>query len=182
MKKIKNFISDWQKKAYSDTATALNLKNPMAIPKLSKIVINIGLKEAVNNSKVIATATNVLSVITGQKPVKALAKKSIAGFKLREGLAIGVFVTLRKELMSVFLHKLINLALPKVRDFHGISSKFDGQGNFNLGLKDISVFPEAESVIGIDFFSGMNISIVTTTGKDEEGKVLLTYLGIPFVK
>ena len=140
----KDILKTWYKDARNKVKENLGIKNPMAVPAISKIVINIGLKEAVSNSKIITLATNVLSEIAGQLPVKALAKKSIAGFKIRDGMPIGTFVTLRGLNMFVFLNKLINLTLPKVRDFQGVPLKLDGKGNYNLGIKDINVFPEAK--------------------------------------
>lgn len=155
--------------------------NIMASVKIEKIVLNIGLKDAVSNGKIVDSALKVLSSITGQKPIKTLAKKSIAGFKLRKGMIIGVCVTLRKDRMKSFLSKFVNLALPRVRDFQGLSDSFDKNGNFNLGLKDITVFPEAESSVA-DFNSGLNISFVTSTKSDILAKELFSCFNIPFVK
>jgi len=178
----KDILKTWYKDARNKVKENLGIKNPMAVPAISKIVINIGLKEAVSNSKVITLATNVLSEIAGQLPVKALAKKSIAGFKIRDGMPIGTFVTLRGLNMFVFLNKLINLTLPKVRDFQGVPVKLDGRGNYNLGIKDINVFPEAE-VSGISELStGLNITIVTNSGDDKKAKELLASLGMPFIR
>jgi large subunit ribosomal protein L5 len=154
----------------------------MQVPKIEKIVINMGVGEAVSNSKVLDTAVEDLQKIAGQKPVVTRAKKSIAGFKLRENMPIGVKVTLRGERMYHFLDKLFNVALPRVRDFRGISNKaFDGRGNYTLGLKEQLIFPEIE-YDKVDKVRGMDIVIVTTAKTDEESRELLTGLGAPFVK
>ncbi|MEO3947993.1 50S ribosomal protein L5 [Gorillibacterium sp. CAU 1737] len=157
-------------------------KTVMQVPKLEKVVINMGVGEAVANSKVLDSALQDLQIIAGQKPVITRAKKSIAGFKLREGMPIGVKVTLRGERMYHFLDKLFNVALPRVRDFRGVSSKaFDGRGNYTLGLKEQLIFPEIE-YDKVDKVRGMDIVIVTTAKSDEESRELLTQLGMPFVK
>lgn len=157
-------------------------KNPMAVPKLEKIVINIGVSEAVQNPGAIEAAARDLSIITGQKPIVRKARKSIANFHLRKGMPIGLKVTLRGERMYAFLYKLINLALPRVRDFSGVSpNSFDGRGNYSLGLREQLVFPEIE-YDKIDRIRGMDITIVTTAKTDEEAKELLTLLGMPFKK
>jgi large subunit ribosomal protein L5 len=154
----------------------------MQVPKIEKVVINMGVGEAVSNSKVIDSAVTDLQTISGQKPVVTRAKKSIAGFKLRENMPIGVKVTLRGERMYHFLDKLFNVALPRVRDFRGVSSKaFDGRGNYTLGLKEQLIFPEIE-YDKVDKVRGMDVVIVTTAKTDEEARVLLTELGMPFVK
>ncbi|MBD0384609.1 50S ribosomal protein L5 [Paenibacillus sedimenti] len=159
-----------------------NYTTVMQVPKIEKIVINMGVGEAVSNSKVLDTAVEDLQKIAGQKPVVTRAKKSIAGFKLRENMPIGVKVTLRGERMYHFLDKLFNVALPRVRDFRGISNKaFDGRGNYTLGLKEQLIFPEIE-YDKIDKVRGMDIVIVTTAKSDEEARELLTQLGAPFVK
>ena len=155
-------------------------KNPMAIPKLEKVSINIGLGEAAGNSKLMDGAVNELSGIAGQKPVVTKAKKSIAAFKLREGMAIGCMVTLRGDRMFEFLDRLMNVALPRVRDFRGVSPKaFDGRGNYTLGLKDQLIFPEID-YNRVDKTKGMNISITTTAKTDAEGLSLLRHMGMPF--
>jgi len=155
-------------------------KNIMEVPKLVKIVINIGLGEAIQNAKAVDAAVGELTVISGQKPVVTKAKKSIATFKLREGMSIGCKVTLRGERMYEFFDRLVNASLPRIRDFKGISGKsFDGSGNFTLGLKEQIIFPEI-NYDKIDKIRGMNISIVTTAKNDEEGRALLKYLGMPF--
>jgi len=154
----------------------------MQVPRIEKVVINMGMGEAVGNPKVMDTAVGDLQLITGQKPVVTKAKKSIAGFKLREGMAIGAKVTLRGERMYYFLDKLFNVALPRVRDFHGVSSKsFDGRGNYTLGLKEQLIFPEIE-YDKVDKVRGMDVVIVTTAKTDEEARELLNQMGMPFAK
>jgi large subunit ribosomal protein L5 len=155
-------------------------KNPMAVPKIEKVSINIGLGEASGNSKLMDGAVNELGLITGQKPVVTKAKKSIAAFKLREGMSIGCMATLRGERMYEFLDRLMNVALPRVRDFRGVSPKsFDGRGNYTLGLKDQLIFPEID-YNKVDKTKGMNISITTTAKTDAEGLALLRHMGMPF--
>jgi large subunit ribosomal protein L5 len=155
-------------------------KNVMQVPKLERIVINMGLGEAVQNAKLIESAAEELSAITGRKPVVTRAKKSIAGFKLREGMPIGVMVTLRGEQMYDFLDRLVSLALPRTRDFKGISPKsFDGRGNYTLGIREQIVFPEI-NYDRIDHIKGMNVTLVTTAETDEQGRALLKSLGMPF--
>lgn len=150
------------------------------IPKLVKITINRGLGEATQNAKAIENSIKEITLITGQRPVITRAKKSIAGFKIREKMPIGIMVTLRKQKMYTFLNKLINLALPRIRDFRGISTKqFDGRGNYNLGLQEQLVFPEIE-YDSIDQIRGINISIITTATTDQESLVLLKGFGMPF--
>lgn len=159
-----------------------NYSTVMQVPRLEKIVINMGVGDAVGNSKLLDSAVADLEQITGQKPVITRAKKSIAGFKLREGMPIGVKVTLRGERMYHFLDKLVNVALPRVRDFRGVSNKsFDGRGNYTLGLREQLIFPEIE-YDKIDKMRGMDVVIVTTANTDEEARELLTQLGMPFVK
>jgi large subunit ribosomal protein L5 len=159
-----------------------NYKSPMQVPKIEKVVINMGVGEAVQNSKVLDSAVEDLQTISGQKPVITRAKKSIAGFKLREGMPIGVKVTLRGERMYHFLDKLMNVALPRVRDFRGVSPKsFDGRGNYTLGLKEQLIFPEIE-YDKVDKVRGMDVVIVTTANSDEEARELLTLMGMPFRK
>ncbi|MGA8943438.1 MAG: 50S ribosomal protein L5 [Thermoactinomyces sp.] len=157
-------------------------KSPMQLPKVDKIVINMGVGEAVQNSKALDGAVEDLTLISGQKPVVTRAKKSIAGFKLREGMPIGTKVTLRGERMYHFLDKLINVALPRVRDFRGVSPKsFDGRGNYTLGLKEQLIFPEI-SYDKVDKVRGMDVIIVTTANNDEEARELLALMGMPFRK
>ncbi|GAC41086.1 50S ribosomal protein L5 [Paenibacillus popilliae] len=159
-----------------------NYTSVMQVPKVEKVVINMGMGEAVQNSKVLDSAVADLQLLAGQKPVITRAKKSIAGFKLREGMPIGVKVTLRGERMYHFLDKLFNVTLPRVRDFRGVSNKaFDGRGNYTLGLKDQLIFPEID-YDQIDKIRGMDIVVVTTAKTDEESRELLTQLGMPFVK
>jgi large subunit ribosomal protein L5 len=157
-----------------------NYKNKMEVPKLEKIVVNMGLGEAIQNIKILDSAVQEISQITGQKPVITKAKKSIAQFKLRTGMPIGCMVTLRKERMYEFFNRLVNVALPRVRDFKGLSGKsFDGRGNYALGIREQLIFPEIH-YDKIDKVRGMNIAIVTTAKTDEEGKELLKSLGMPF--
>ena len=156
------------------------IKNPMAIPKVEKVVLNMGVGEAISNIKVLDNAVDELATITGQKPVVTKAKKSIASFKLREGMSIGTRVTLRGEKMYEFLDRLINIALPRVRDFRGVPTKsFDGRGNYTLGIRDHLIFPEIDPV-KVDKARGMNITIVTTAKNDEQARFLLRELGMPF--
>lgn len=158
------------------------IKNPMAVPKVEKVVLNMGMGEAIQNAKVLDLAVDELATITGQKPVITKAKKSIASFKLREGQAIGAMVTLRGEKMYEFLDRLINIALPRVRDFRGVPSKsFDGRGNYTLGIRDHLIFPEVDPG-KVDKAKGMNITIVTNAGNDEQARYLLRELGMPFSK
>ncbi|MBF0412165.1 MAG: 50S ribosomal protein L5 [Desulfamplus sp.] len=155
-------------------------QNMMQIPMLEKIVLNIGLGEAIKNVKLLDSAVADLALIAGQRPVITKARKSIAAFKLREGMPIGCMVTLRREKMYNFLEKLINIALPRVRDFRGISGKaFDGRGNYSLGIKEHIIFPEID-YDKTDSIKGLNVSIVTTAKTDEEGKTLLKLFGMPF--
>jgi large subunit ribosomal protein L5 len=155
-------------------------KNANQVPKLQKIVVNMGLGAAVSNPKIVDAAVEELRAITGQKPVVTRAKKAIASFKLRAGLPIGAMVTLRRERMWEFLDRLITVALPRTRDFRGVSRKaFDGKGNYTLGLKEQIIFPEI-NYDRIDVIKGLNISIVTTARTDEEGRALLQHLGMPF--
>ncbi|MEC0093976.1 50S ribosomal protein L5 [Paenibacillus macquariensis] len=159
-----------------------NYTTVMQVPKIEKVVINMGVGEAVSNSKVLDAAVNDMQLITGQKPIITRAKKSIAGFKLRENMPIGVKVTLRGERMYYFLDKLFNITLARVRDFHGVSNKaFDGRGNYTLGLKEQLIFPEIE-YDKVDKVRGMDIVIVTTANTDEESRELLTQMGMPFAK
>lgn len=159
-----------------------NYTSVMQVPKIEKVVINMGVGEAVSNSKILDVAVEELRIISGQKPVVTRAKKSIAGFKLRENMPIGVKVTLRGERMYHFLDKLFNISLPRVRDFRGVSTKaFDGRGNYTLGLKEQLIFPEIE-YDKVDKVRGMDIVIVTTAKTDEESRELLTQMGMPFAK
>ncbi|REJ77771.1 MAG: 50S ribosomal protein L5 [Acidobacteria bacterium] len=161
-------------------AKEFSIENPMAIPKLEKIVINMGVGEAIANSKLLDSAVEELRQITGQQPVITKAKKSIANFKLREGMRIGAMVTLRGDRMYEFLDRLIAVALPRVRDFRGISAKsFDGRGNYTLGVKEQLIFPEID-FNKVDKTRGLNISIVSTAQNDEQGRALLKSMGMPF--
>ena len=155
-------------------------KNPMAVPKIEKVSVNIGLGEATQNPKLMDGAVSELSTIAGQKPIVTRAKKSIAAFKLREGMAIGAMVTLRGDRMYEFLDRLMNVALPRVRDFRGVSPKaFDGRGNYTLGVKDQLIFPEID-YNKVEKVKGMNISITTSAKSDAEGLALLRFMGMPF--
>jgi large subunit ribosomal protein L5 len=155
-------------------------KNIMEVPKLKKIVLNMGLGEAIHNVKLLDSASEELKIIAGQQPVVTRAKKSIAAFKLREGMPIGCMVTLRHNRMYDYYYKLVNIALPRVRDFRGLSGKaLDGHGNYSLGIKEHIIFPEID-YDKIDKINGLNISIVTTAKTDEEGKELLKLMGMPF--
>jgi large subunit ribosomal protein L5 len=174
-----------KRKVYHDeTVPALtkqfSYKNPMQVPRLQKITVNMGLGAAVGNPKIIDSAVEELRAVTGQKPIVTRAKKAIATFKLREGVAIGAMVTLRRERMWEFLDRLVSIALPRVRDFKGVSPRgFDGQGNYTLGLKEQIIFPEID-YDKIDVIKGLNISFVTTAKTDDEGRALLAHLGMPF--
>lgn len=159
----------------------LQLPNIMQVPGINKVVVNVGVKDAVSDSKVLQQVADIIQKITGQRPIRRSARKSIAGFKLREGMPIGVMVTLRGKMMYEFLDRLITLALPKVRDFQGVSTKLDGHGNYNLGIKDWSIFPEIDFEMSKKTY-GMNITIQTSATKDEHGLALLTQLGMPFKK
>jgi len=155
-------------------------RNVMAIPKIEKIVVNMGLGEATQNAKIVETGADEVARITGQKPVTTRAKKSIAQFKVRQGMPIGAMVTLRGERMWEFLDRLISVALPRVRDFRGVSPKgFDGRGNYTLGLRDQLLFPEID-YMKVDKARGMNVSVITTAKTDEEARKLLQFIGMPF--
>lgn len=157
-----------------------NYKNVMEVPKIVKIVLNMGLGEAIQNVKILDSAVEEMAAIAGQRPVITKAKKSIASFKLRQGMPIGVSVTLRREKMFEFLDRLVSVALPRVRDFKGISGKaFDGKGNYSMGIKEQMIFPEID-YDKVDKIKGMNITIVTTAKTDAEGKALLKLMGLPF--
>ena len=157
-------------------------KNVMQVPKLEKIVINVGLGEAKDNRNLLNSVKKELALITGQQPIESKAKKSVANFKLREGQAIGTKVTIRREKMYDFLDKLISISLPRVRDFRGINpNSFDGRGNYSLGIKEQLIFPEIK-YDNVDFLHGMDITIVTTAKTDEEAKAFLELMGMPFTK
>lgn len=159
----------------------LGLKNIMEVPRLNKIVVNVGVKEAITDSKELQKVKKKLALITKQAPIETIAKKSIAGFKIREGMKIGTCVTLRNKKMYEFLDELINLALPRMRDFQGVTRKLDGRGNYNLGVKEWIIFPEAEDN-GVEKTHGMNITIHTSAVNDEQGFALLKQFGMPFKK
>jgi large subunit ribosomal protein L5 len=170
----------YQKEIAPAISKEFEIANPMAIPRLEKIVLNMGMGEAIANAKILDTAADELRVITGQKPVVTKAKKSIASFKLRQGMPIGVMVTLRGDRMYEFLDRLVSIALPRVRDFRGVSPKaFDGRGNYTLGIREQLIFPEID-FNKVDKTRGMNISIVTTARDDEQARSLLKALGMPF--
>jgi large subunit ribosomal protein L5 len=170
----------YEKEVVASLKKEFGYDNVMAIPKITKVVVNMGLGEATQNAKIVDTGADEIGRITGQKPVITRAKKSIAQFKVRKGMPIGTMVTLRGERMWEFLDRLIAVALPRVRDFRGVSPKgFDGRGNYTLGLKDQLLFPEID-YMKVDKARGMNISVVTTAKTDEESRKLLQLLGVPF--
>jgi len=170
----------YQKEVAPAIAKEFGIKNPMAIPRVQKVVLNMGMGEAIANAKILDTAADELRSITGQKPVITKAKKSIASFKLRQGMPIGVMVTLRGDRMYEFLDRLVSIALPRVRDFRGVSPKaFDGRGNYTIGVREQLIFPEID-FNKVDKLRGMNISIVTTARNDEQARALLKGLGMPF--
>ncbi len=175
------------KEVYRDTVVPqmtkkFSYKNIMQVPRLEKIVINMGLGEAIQNVKILESAQKEMATITGQKPVVTKARRSIANFKLREGMPIGCKVTLRQDRMYEFFDRLVNLALPRIRDFKGVSVKaFDGRGNYALGIREQIIFPEIE-YDKIDKIKGMNVIITTTAGTDEEARALLEMMGMPFAK
>jgi large subunit ribosomal protein L5 len=172
----------YQKELVPKLIKELQLKNVMEAPRIEKVVINMGLGEAIQNVKILESAVEEMSRITGQKAVITRAKKSIAQFKLREEMPIGVMVTLRRDRAYEFLDRLINVALPRVRDFKGVSAKaFDGRGNYTLGIREQLIFPEID-IEQIDKIKGMNVTIVTSARTDEEGRALLTEMGMPFRK
>src|ERR1700682_5761870 len=170
----------YQKEVAPAIAKEFGITNPMAIPRVQKVVLNMGMGEAIANAKILDTATEELRTITGQKPVVTKAKKSIASFKLRQGMPIGVMVTLRGDRMYEFLDRFVSVALPRVRDFRGVSPKaFDGRGNYTIGVREQLIFPEID-FNKVDKLRGMNISIVTTARDDEQARALLKGLGMPF--
>ena len=177
MSQLKEF---YYKETVPKLIETFKYKNVMEVPRLEKVVLNMGLGEAIQNIKLLDSASDELQIIAGQHPVITRAKKSIAAFKLREGMPIGCMVTLRRIRMYDFFYKLVNVALPRVRDFRGISGQaFDGRGNYSLGIKEQIIFPEIE-FDKIDKIKGLNISVVTSAKTDEEGKELLRLLGMPF--
>ncbi|MDK9717786.1 MAG: 50S ribosomal protein L5 [Trichlorobacter sp.] len=170
----------YQNEVVQKLRTEFNYKNIMEVPKIEKVVINMGLGEAIQNVKILDSAVAEVGKITGQKAVITKAKKSIASFKLREGMPIGCMVTLRRDRMYEFLDRLMNVSLARVRDFKGVSGKaFDGQGNYTLGIKEQLIFPEI-NYDEIDKIKGLNVTIVTSAKNDEEGKALLKHMGMPF--
>lgn len=172
----------YQDEIAGKVASEFGIKNPMAVPRIEKIVLNMGLGEATQNSKIIDAAVEELTAIAGQKPIVTKAKKSIATFKLREGMPIGAMVTLRRERMWEFLDRLMSTALPRVRDFRGVSKKaFDGRGNYTLGVRDHLIFMEVDYQ-KVDKSKGLNVTIVTTAENDEQARFLLREMGMPFMK
>jgi large subunit ribosomal protein L5 len=170
----------YQKEVAPAIAKEFGITNPMAIPRVQKVVLNMGMGEAIANAKILDTATDELRTITGQKPVITKAKKSIASFKLRQGMPIGVMVTLRGDRMYEFLDRFVSIALPRVRDFRGVSPKaFDGRGNYTIGVREQLIFPEID-FNKVDKLRGMNITIITTARNDEQARALLKGLGMPF--
>jgi large subunit ribosomal protein L5 len=170
----------FEKEIRPELVKELGLKNPMQAPRLEKVVVNMGLGEAIQNGKILDASLEQLTAITGQKPVVTKARKSIANFKLRQGQSIGAMVTLRGDRAYEFLDRLLNVALPRVRDFKGVSPKaFDGKGNYTLGVKEQIIFPEI-NYDRVEKIKGLNITVVTTARNDEEGRVLLRHLGMPF--
>ena len=179
-------MSRLRERYYDDVVPSLRKEfgytNVMAVPKIERVVVNMGLGAATQNSKLIGVGSKELAGITGQQPVTRRARKSVAQFKVRQGMPIGVMVTLRRARMYEFLDRLVSIALPRVRDFRGVSPKgFDGRGNYTLGLKDQLIFLEID-YMQVDHARGMNISVVTTAGTDEEGRKLLQLMGMPFRK
>ena len=179
---MSRFLERYRKEAVPALMKHFGYKNIMQVPRLTKIVVNMGLGEAISNIKVLDQAVIELAQITGQKPVVTKAKKSVASFKLREGMSIGAMVTLRKKRMYDFLDRLVNIGLPRVRDFKGVPlDSFDGRGNFTLGLKEQTIFLEVD-YSKVEKVKGMNITFVTTAKRDEEARELLAQLGMPFRK
>ncbi len=175
-------LQDYKETVVAELTKKFNYTSVMQVPKIEKIVVNMGVGDAIHNSKLLDAAVEDLGIITGQKPLVTKAKKSIAVFKLREGMSIGAKVTLRGERMYEFFDKLVSIALPRVRDFRGVNpNAFDGRGNYTIGIKEQLIFPEInyDKVLKI---RGMDITIVTTANTDEEGRALLTMLGMPFMK
>ena len=170
----------YQKEVAPAIAKEFGITNPMAIPRVQKVVLNMGMGEAIANAKILDTAADELRAVSGQKPVITKAKKSIASFKLRQGMPIGVMVTLRGDRMYEFLDRLVSIALPRVRDFRGVSPKaFDGRGNYTIGVREQLIFPEID-FNKVEKLRGMNISIITTARNDEQARALLKGLGMPF--
>ena len=170
----------YQKEVAPAIAKEFGIKNPMAIPRVQKVVLNMGMGEAIANAKILDTAVDELRAVAGQKPVITKAKKSIASFKLRQGMSIGVMVTLRGDRMYEFLDRLVSIALPRVRDFRGVSPKaFDGRGNYTIGVREQLIFPEID-FNKVDKLRGMNISIITSARNDEQARALLKGLGMAF--
>ncbi len=179
MTRLKKFYSE---KIAPDLMSKFGYKSPMEVPKVTKVIVNMGLGEAIQNVKILDKAVQEIRTITGQQPIITKASKSVAAFKLRQGMSIGAKVTLRRDKMYEFLDRLISIALPRVRDFRGVSPKaFDGRGNYSLGIKEQIIFPEIV-YDKVDRIQGMNITLVTTAKTDEEGLQLLKLMGMPFRK
>ncbi len=177
---VPRLLERYRKEVHTKLLSELGCTNPHQVPTLTKIVVNVGLGEATQNQKLLERAAEELAAITGQKAIIRKAKKSIANFKLREGQAIGATVTLRGHRMWEFFDRLVNIALPRVRDFRGTSAKaFDGRGNYTLGIREQIIFPEIE-YDKVEKITGMNVTICTTAGRDDHAKALLTHLGVPF--
>jgi large subunit ribosomal protein L5 len=177
---MSRFYEKYKKEVLPELQKDFDIRNPMAVPRLEKIIINVGVGEAIQNAKLLDSAKSELSLITGQMPVISRAKKSISAFKLRKGVAIACYVTLRNKRMYEFFDRLVNIVLPRVRDFRGVSPKaFDGRGNFTLGLRDQLVFPEIDYT-KVEKSRGMNITIVTSARDDQEAYALLKKMGMPF--
>jgi len=174
-------LAKYREKAVPALQKEFGYENPMMIPRLEKISVNMGVGEAVQNKGRIDAASKDMGTITGQRPLVRKARLSVSGFKLREGYPVGVAVTLRGSRMWQFLDRLISLAIPRIRDFRGLSDKFDGRGNYSMGLSEQSVFPEIQ-IDKVEFTQGMDITFVTTAGTDKEGSALLSHLGMPFKK
>lgn len=169
----------YESKIRPELKKELGYKNIMQVPRLEKIVINVGVKEAVSDSRILKKVSDIIGQIAGQIPIRTVAKKSIAGFKIREDMPIGVKVTLRRDRMYEFLDRLISLALPKVKDFQGLNDRLDGCGNYNIGIREWSIFPEAERA-SEELMSGLNITFHTSAKKDEPARELLKKFGLPF--
>ncbi len=174
-------LQPYRENVFPVLPTDFSYTNPMVVPRLQKIVVNMGVGKAVENKKILEAATKDLITITGQQPLVRKARVSVSGFKLRQGYAVGVAVTLRGSRMWEFLDRLVSLAIPRIRDFRGLPNKFDGQGNYTMGLSEQSVFPEIQ-LDKVEFVQGMDITFVTSASTDKEGLALLTHLGMPFRK
>ncbi len=180
-KALPRMLQHYREKVIDALKKDFGYANPMMVPKLQKIVVNMGVGKAVENKKALESATKDMVTITGQQPMVRKARVSVSGFRLRQGYAVGVAVTLRGSRMWEFLDRLVSLAIPRIRDFRGLPTKLDGQGNYSMGLSEQSVFPEIQ-LDKVEFVQGMNITFVTSAPTDKEGLALLTHLGMPFKK